>query len=63
MLDTQKPFVLMYIPQNKEVTLWIGGNDNEMYIDGGPIDYDHDVGALVLIISFFWFLFVGFVYL
>jgi len=41
--------------------LWIGGNDNDMYTTNGPTNCEHDVGALVLTISFFYF--IGVMYL
>jgi len=35
--------------------IWIGGNENEMYAIGSPTDCEHDAGALVLTIIFFYF--------
>jgi len=61
MYDTWEPFALTSMPKNREVTLWIGGNDNEMYALDGPIDCEHDVGTLFLTIIFFYF--IGSMYL
>lgn len=49
MSHTQEIDALMSMPKNREVMIWMDGNDDEMHILSTPKDSVHNIDALDVI--------------